>query len=134
MKEVVGAFIPITGIIFVFGIPIIAIIFVALGYIRKKRHDAEVRIALIQNGVDAETAKVLLANQEDSKSKKFQSLRTGCAFLGVGLGAATAAVAGIQQGSIYFWLVIAAGVGVGLVAAFVIEYMLTRKEKKNDAQ
>lgn len=134
MEEVVGAFIPITGIIFVFGIPIIAIIFTALGYIRKKRHDAEVRIALIQNGVDAETAKVLLANQEDSKSKKFQSLRTGCAFLGVGLGAATVAIAGIPQGSIYFWLVIAAGVGVGLVAAFVIEYMLTRKEKKNDAQ
>ena len=134
MEDAVGAFVPITGIIFVFGIPIIAIIFAALGYIRKKRHDAEVRIALIQNGVDAETAKVLLANQEDSKSKKFQSLRTGCAFLGVGLGAATAAIAGIPQGSIYFWLVIAAGVGVGLVAAFVIEYMLTRKEKKNDAQ
>ena len=134
MEEVVGAFIPITGIMFVFGIPIIAIIFAPLCYIRKKLHDAEVRIALIQNGVDAETAKVLLANQEDSKSKKFQSLRTGCAFLGVGLGAATVAIAGIQQGSIYFWLVIAAGVGVGLVAAFVIEYMLTRKEKKNDAQ
>ena len=134
MEDAVGAFVPITGIIFVFGIPIIAIIFAALGYIRKKRHDAEVRIALIQNGVDAETAKVLLANQEDSKSKKFQSLRTGCAFLGVGLGAATVAIAGIPQGSIYFWLVIAAGVGVGLVAPFVIEYMLTRKEKKNYEQ
>lgn len=134
MEDAVEAFVPITAIIFVFGIPIIAIIFAALGDIRKKRHDAEVRIALIQNGVDAETAKVLLANQEDSKSKKFQSLRTGCAFLGAGLGAATVAIAGIQQGSIYFWLVIAAGVGVGLVTAFIIEYMLTRKEKKNDAQ
>ena len=134
MEDFLDGMVPIMGIIFVFGIPIIAIIFAALGYIRKKRHDAEVRIALIQNGVDAETAKVLLANQEDSKSKKFQSLRTGCAFLGVGLGAATVAIAGIPQGSIYFWLVIAAGVGVGLVVAFVIEYMLTRKEKKNDAQ
>ena len=134
MEEVVGAFIPITGIIFVFGIPIIAIIFAALGYIRKKRHDAEVRIALIQNGVDAETAKVLLANQEDSKSKKFQSLRTGCAFLGVGLGVAAAMLFSLEVSDVEFWGVTAFGVGVGLVVAFVIEYMLTRKEKKNDAQ
>ncbi len=134
MEEVVGAFIPITGIIFVFGIPIIAIIFTALSYMRKKRRDAEVRIALIQNGTDAETARVLLANQEDSKSRKFQSLRTGCAFLGVGLGVAAAMLFSLEVSDVEFWGVTAFGVGVGLVVAFVIEYMLTRKEKKNDAQ
>jgi len=134
MEDCIDVLVPIFGIIFVFGIPLVAIIVTALSYIRKKRHDAEVRIALIQNGTDAETARVLLANQEDSKSKKFQSLRTGCAFLGVGLGVAAAMLFGLEVSDVEFWGVTAFGVGVGLVAAFVIEYMLTRKEKKNDAQ
>ena len=109
-------------------IPIVAILMGFISEINKKRRDTEVRLALIQQGTDPETAKILI-EQQPKKNNKYSSLRTGCILVGMGLGAACDALIGISpKHNIYFWLIIAAGMGIGLLTSFVIEYKLTQKE------
>lgn len=108
-------------------IPIVAILMVFISEIKKKRQDTELRLALIQAGTDADTAKVLIEEQE-KKHIKYGPLRTGCFFAGAGLGSACNALFGVSADDIYFWMTIAGGVGVGLLIAFVIEYKLSKKE------
>ena len=120
----------IVAIIFSLSIPIVAILMVFISSIKNKRQDTELRLALIQAGTDAETAKSLIAEQA-KKHDKYSSLRNGCFFAGAGLGAAAAAISGINDAKdIFFWLIIAAGIGVGQLIAFAIEYKLTQKERR----
>ena len=113
-------------------IPIIAILMVFITEIKKKRRDTELRLALIQQGTDAETAKILIEQQE-KKNNKYSTLRWGCVLIGIGLGAACDALIGLTpKHNIYFWLIIAAGMGIGLLTAFVIEYQLTKKEQQEN--
>lgn len=113
-------------------VPIIAILMVFISEIKKKRHDTEVRLALIQQGTDAETAKILI-EQQPKKNDKYSNLRAGFILVGIGLGAAVDALIGLSpKHNIYFWLIIAAGMGVGLLTSFVIEYKLTQKERQEN--
>ena len=118
------------AIVFSLSIPIVAILMVFISEIKKKQHDTELRLALIQSGTDAETAKILIEEQA-KKHNKYGTLRTGCFFAGAGLGAAAAAISGITHAkNIFFWLIIAAGIGVGQLIAFAIEYKLSKKEQQ----
>ncbi|MBQ7495529.1 MAG: hypothetical protein IJT75_07285 [Bacteroidaceae bacterium] len=113
-------------------VPIIAILMVFISEIKKKRRDTEVRLALIQQGTDAETAKILI-EQQPKKNDKYSNLRAGFILVGIGLGAAVDALIGLSpKHNIYFWLIIAAGMGVGLLTSFVIEYKLTQKERQEN--
>lgn len=114
-------------------IPIVAILMVFISSMKKKKHDTELRLALIQAGTDADTAKILIEEQRD-KHEKYGPLRTGCFFLGAGLGALCNALCGVAADDIYFWLTIAGGVGVGLIIAFVIEYKLSKKEQEGQKE
>ena len=112
-------------------IPIVAILMVFITDIKKKRRDTEIRLALIQSGTDAETAKILV-EQQPKKNDKYSGLRWGCILVGVGLGALCDALLDISpKHNIYFWLIIAAGMGIGLLVSFVIEYKLAKKELKD---
>ena len=112
-------------------IPIVSILMVFITDIKKKRRDAEIRMALIQAGTDAETAKILV-EQQPKKNDKYSGLRWGCIFVGIGLGALCNALLDINpKHNIYFWLIIAAGMGIGLLVSFVIEYKLAKKELKD---
>ena len=116
------------AIVFSLSIPIVAILMGFISEINKKKRDTELRLALIQAGTDAETAKILI--EEKSKKKdKYGSLRTGCFFVGAGLGALCNALCGVNSDDIYFWMTIAGGVGIGLIIAFAIEYKLSKKEQ-----
>ncbi len=115
------------AIILSLSIPIVAILMVFISEIKKKKHDTELRLALIQAGTDADTAKVLIEEQQ-KKHSKYGPLRAGCFFAGAGLGAVCNALCGVSTGDIYFWMAIAGGVGVGLLIAFVIEYKLSKKD------
>lgn len=117
------------AIVLSLSIPIVAILMVFISEIQKKKHDTELRLALIQAGTDAETAKILI--EEKSKKKdKYGSLRTGCFFVGAGLGALCDALCGVDYHDIYYWMTVAGGVGIGLIIAFVIEYKFSQKEQK----
>jgi len=113
-------------------VPIVAVVMVFISEIKKKRRDTEVRLALIQAGTDAETAKILIEEQP-KKNNKYSSLRWGCVLIGLGLGTLCDFLLNISpKHNIYFWLIIAAGMGVGLLTSFVIEYKLTQKERQEN--
>lgn len=110
-------------------IPIVAILMVFISSMKKKKHETDLRMALIQAGTDADTAKILIEDQE-RKDNKYGTLRAGSFFAGAGLGAVCNALCGVSADDIYFWMTITGGVGVGLLIAFTIEYKLSRKEQK----
>ncbi len=135
MEECLGVMIPLAGVILSLSIPIVAIIMVFVTVMNKKKHDKEVRQLIIENHTDAETAKVLI--DEPKKAKKpgtidLGTLRTACILLGVGLGAAINWLAGINTGGIYFWLIIAFGIGIGMLCSFLVELRLAKKQKPTE--
>lgn len=121
--------IPVVAIIMSMLIPIVGIIFGCMMAIRQKQSDTELRRLLIENKTDIETAKAIMAEQE-KKSDKYTSLRAACVLIGVGLGALADYLFNIQ--GIFFWLVIAFGVGIGLLASFIAEQKLQEREHKED--
>ena len=114
-------------------IPIVAILMVFISSMKKKKHDTELRLALIQAGTDADTAKILIEEPHD-KHEKYGPLRMGCFFAGAALGALCNGLFEVSSDDIYFWMAIAGGVGVGLIIAFVIEYKLSKKEQEGQKE
>ena len=133
MEESLGVMIPLAGVILSLSIPIVAIIMVFVTVMNKKKHDKEVRQLIIENHTDAETAKLLI--DEPKKAPKpgtidLGTLRTACMLLGVGLGAGINWLADISTKSIYFWLIVAFGVGIGMLCSFLVELRLAKKQHK----
>jgi len=122
------------AIVLSLSIPIVAIVMVFITSIKKKNRDTEIRLALIQQGTDAETAKLLIEEQAE-KHDKYSTLRWACILMGMGLGALVNALLGLApKHNIYFWLIIAAGMGIGLLTSFIIEYKLTKKEQQEQSE
>jgi hypothetical protein len=117
------------AIILSLSIPIVAIVMVFITSIKNKQSETQLRLSLIEHGTEPETAKLLIEQQE-KKSNKFGTLRGGCVLLGAGLGAACNGFLGVSSEDMYFWLTVGAGMGIGLLIAFVIEYKLTKKEQR----
>jgi F0F1-type ATP synthase assembly protein I len=126
--------IPIFAVVLSLSIPIVAIVMVFITSIKKKNRDTELRLALIQQGTDADTAKLLIEEQAE-KHDKYSSLRWACVLIGLGLGALVDALIGLPpKHNIYFWLIIAAGMGIGLLISFIVEYKLTKKEQQEKSE
>ena len=122
------------AIVLSLSIPIVAIVMVFITSIKKKNRDTELRLALVQQGTDAETAKLLIEEQAE-KHDKYSSLRWACVLIGLGLGALIDALLGLPpKHNIYFWLIIAAGMGIGLLISFIVEYKLTKKEQQENSE
>ena len=119
------------AIVLSMAIPILGIIFGSIMYIRKRQSDTELRRMIIENHTDLETAKALMAEQE-KKPSKYTSLRWACVLIGMGLGAFADILLGFSFQSdatrIYFLLVIAFGIGLGLLVSFFIEQKMQKKE------
>lgn len=119
-----------TGFIAVFMsllIPIVVIIFSSWTTVNKKRNDKEVKRLIIENNIDIERARLLI-NEQEKKGSKYGSLRPGLMMIGLGLGALVDYALGVHSNDIYFWLIIAVGVGFGMLTSFFIEMKLNRKE------
>ena len=126
--------IPIFAVVLSLSIPIVAIVMVFITSIKKKNRDTELRLALIQQGTDADTAKLLIEEQAE-KHDKYSSLRWACVLIGLGLGALVDALIGLPpKHNIYFWLIIAAGMGIGLLVSFIVEYKLMKKEQQEQRE
>ena len=117
--------IPIIATILAMLIPIVAIVCGIYYSIRKKQNETELRRMIIENQIDLETAKTLMAEPEE-KPNKFLSLRWACVLIGIGIGALADYLLDIQKP--YFWLVIAFGIGLGLLASFIVEMRMQKKE------
>ena len=124
-------FVGIVAIIFSFGLPIVVVIMVFLKKMKKDQQQKEIRQLIIENKTDPETAKLLI--DEPKKAPKpgtidVGNLRFACMLLGVGLGAAIDWLADISTKSIYFWLIVAFGVGIGMLCSFLVELRLAKKQ------
>ena len=97
----------------------------------RKKNERDVRQMIIENKVDAETTKLLLEYQKKPEDKYYSTLRIGCLIVGGGLGAIIGYFTGIiNKCNLFFWLIVAFGCGIGLLAAFYIEWKLKAKNKK----
>ena len=124
----------IVAIVFSLSIPIVAVVCVFIASVKNKRSETELRKAIIENHLDAESIK-LLVEQPKKKSDKYSTLRNGCLLVGIGLGTLADYLLGLApKHDITYWLVIACGMGIGLLTSFIIEYRLTAKDKEQTKQ
>ena len=118
------------AIMFSLAIPIFAIVMGISKSIKKNENERIIREAIINNHTDPETAQLLIQNQEP-KSNKFTALRWGCVLLGIGLGAAVNFLLNLSaKDDIYFWLILAAGCGIGFLVSFIVEMKMQQREKE----
>lgn len=131
MEVFLDDLIPLVAVILSLGLPIIVVVMVFLKKMKKDQQQKEIRQLIIENKTDAETAKLLI--DEPKKTPKpgtidVGNLRFACMLLGVGLGAGINWLAGISTGSKYFWLIVAFGVGIGMLCSFLVELRLAKKQ------
>ena len=131
MEYIADNFVGIVAIICIFGLPIIAVVMAFWSSMHKKSKDKEIRQLIIENHTDPETAKLLIDEPKKQPRKmgpfNLDTLRAACVLLGIGLGACIDWLEGTATMSIYFWLIIACGIGIGLLCSFLVEMHLYKK-------
>lgn len=138
MEGTLAVLTPLMAVILSLGIPIVVVIMVFLNRMKKDQQQKEIRQLIIENKTDPETAKLLIDEPKKAKEPRkpgtidLGTLRTACMLLGVGLGAGINWLAGISTGSIYFWLIIAFGIGIGMLCSFLVELRLAKKQKPTE--
>jgi hypothetical protein len=131
MEGTLAVMTPLMAVILSLGLPIVVIIMVFLKKMKKNQQEKEIRQLIIENHTDPETAKLLI--DEPKKAPKpgtidVGNLRFACMLLGVGLGAGIDWLADVSTKSIYFWLIVAFGVGIGMLCSFLVELRLVKKQ------
>ena len=125
------------AIILSLGIPIVAIVSGVVSSVKKKKLETELRRVIVENHTDLEVARALIEEQE-KKSSKFGSLRGACVLIGLGIGALVNYLLNVSTMAgpegIYFWVVLAFGVGLGLLASFIVEQKLKKQEPTPEEQ
>ena len=138
MEGNLAVMITLMAVILSLGIPIVVVIMVFLNRMKKDQQQKEIRQLIIENKTDPETAKLLIDEPKKAKEPRkpgtidLGTLRTACMLLGVGLGAGINWLASIDSESIYFWLIIAFGVGIGMLCSFLVELCLAKKHKPTE--
>ena len=133
--EFFESFVGLVAVVLIFGLPVIAVLMAFISGMHKRKREKEIRQLIIENHTDPETAKLLIDESKKSKKEPRQmgpvnldTLRTACILLGIGLGALINWLAeSFNLGTIYFWLIIAFGIGVGLLVSFLVEMQLYKK-------
>ena len=124
------------AIILSLGIPIVAIVSGVVSSVKKKKLETELRRVIVENHTDLDVARALIEEQE-KKPSKFGSLRGACVLIGLGIGALVNYLLNVSMvgpGGIYFWVVLAFGVGLGLLASFIVEQKLKKQEPTPEEQ
>lgn len=130
--------IPLTAVILSLGLPIVFVVMVFLEKMKKGQQQKELRQLIIENKTDAETAKLLIDEPKKAAQPRkpgtidLGTLRTACVLLGVGLGTGINWLAGISTHDIYFWLIIAFGIGIGMLCSFLVEVQMAKKQKPTE--
>ena len=121
------------------GIPIVAIVSAIIATVKKSNNAREIRRAIIENHTDVETVKYLIEEPEKKRGNNpYPSLRWGCVLIGLGLGALIDFLLHLHPSdspeSVYFWILLAFGCGIGLLVAFLIEYKLMQSNMSDAAE
>ena len=122
------------------GIPIVVVIMVFLRKMKKDKQAKEIRQLIIENHTDAETAKLLVDEPKKEKEPRkpgsidMGTLRGACVLLGIGLGTLIDWLCSVSSESIIFFLIIAFGIGVGMLASFLVEMHLYKKQQDKNAK
>ena len=137
MESIIG----LVAVICSLGIPVVVIICVFLRKIKKDKQQKEIRQLIIENHTDAETAKLLVDETKPVKEQRkmgpfdLNTLRTASILLGVGLGAfiywGLEHVGFGDMGMLELGLLIAFGIGIGLLCSFLVEMKLFKKYGKD---
>jgi len=128
-------FIGLVAVILSLGLPMVAIVMAFISKMKKNQQQKELRQLIIENKTDPETAKLLIDEPKKAAQPRkpgtidLGTLRTACILLGIGLGALINWLADIAKGNIYFWLIVAFGVGIGMLCSFLVELHLAKKQK-----
>ena len=124
------------ALILIFGLPIIIVIAIVIGKVQKNKQQKEIYKMIIENHLDEKTAQVLLNDRKTSFNKNVHIdiglLRSACTFLGIGLGAIIDWAGGLRVGDLFFWLLLAFGIGIGRLIAFIVEIYITNKFSENN--
>ena len=127
---------PLVAVILTLGIPFVVIIMVYLNKMKKERLQKEIRQLIIENHTDPETAKLLIDEPKKAKEQRrlgpvnLETLQGACILLGLGLGALVNWALepfGFGAKNINFWIILAFGIGVGLLCSFLVEMYLFKK-------
>lgn len=127
-------FIGLVAVVLSLGVPMVAIVMAFISKMKKNQQEKELRQLIIENKTDPETAKLLIDEPKKAAQPRkpgtidLGTLRTACILLGMGLGALIDHLAGISTGSIYFWLIIAFGIGIGMLCSFLVEVHMAKKQ------
>lgn len=138
LTEALAVMIPLVAVILSLGIPIVVIIMLFLNKMKQSQQQKELRQLIIENKTDPETAKLLIDEPKKAAQPRkpgtvdLGTLRTACILLGLGLGTLIDWLAGISTGSIYFWLIIAFGIGIGMLCSFLVEVQMAKKQKPTE--
>ena len=138
LTDALAVMIPLVAVILSLGIPIIVIIMLFLNKMKQSQQQKEIRQLIIENKTDPETAKLLIDEPKKAAQPRkpgtidLGTLRTACVLLGVGLGTGINWLAGISTHDIYFWLIIAFGIGIGMLCSFLVEVQMAKKQKPTE--
>lgn len=118
----------------------IPVVFFVMYYKEKmnsKAADVELRKTIVESGVDAETAKVIISENAPQRKKHskfawiFATLIVGCALVGSGAGSFIGKEIGSGNDSFYLAVV---GCGIGLIAAFIATWKMYPKLKNSNIE
>lgn len=130
----------ITGLMAVFlclSTPVVVLMMYYKEKMSSKAADVELRKTVIESGVDAETAKVIISENAPQRKKHskfawiFATLIVGCALVGSGAGSLIGREIGSGKDS--FFLAVA-GCGIGLIAAFIATWKMYPKLKNSNIE
>lgn len=130
----------ITGLMAVFlslSTPVVVLMMYYKEKMSSKAADVELRKTVIESGVDAETAKVIISENAPQRKKHskfawiFATLIVGCALVGSGAGCFIGREIGL--GNVSFCLAVV-GCGIGLIAAFIATWKMYPKLKNSNIE
>lgn len=119
------------AIVLFFAIPIVAIVLSIVAAIKHNRQQTELRKEIVRSGTSPELAELLLKKPNKEKNKVV-ALRWGATFIGVGLAALVCNLAGLSVSDVYTWLYFALGGGIGLTVAFVVEFLIAKRNPEQN--
>lgn len=118
-------------------IPVVFFVMYYKEKISSKAADVELRKTIVESGVDAETAKVIISENAPQRKKHskfawiFATLIVGCALVGLGAGSYIGREIGSSKDSFFLAVV---GCGIGLIAAFIATWKMYPKLKNSNIE
>jgi F0F1-type ATP synthase assembly protein I len=93
-----------------------------------------IRDSIVQNKTAPETAKIILAGSEKKTKKEnpYVMLQAGLTLLGLALGYLLTVLLGIKQNDFGFWVMLIAGMGLGMILTFCIKLKLEEKKREKN--